>query len=75
MANDRNSVARGEVTPDEASRILQQALERPGVREMMSVYQQWESLCRAARPYCQAVGRKTVIALADTSEPARLNVV
>ena len=75
MANDEDSVARDEAKTDEASRILQQALERPGVREMMSVYHQWESLCRAARPHCQTVGRQTVIALADTSEPTRLNVV
>jgi hypothetical protein len=53
---------------DEVQEILERALERPGVREMMSVYREWERLDRAAQPYQLATRRKTVVATTDTSE-------
>ncbi|NLT78662.1 MAG: hypothetical protein GXX98_19250 [Planctomycetes bacterium] len=72
MQGNCNVIKREEVRTDEAFEILERALAQPGVREMMSVYRQWESLREATQPYRQAASRKTAVALADTSTPSGL---
>lgn len=72
MAKIGETVKREEVCTDEAFEILQRALERPGVREMMSVYQQWEAIEGAVRAYSQTITPRTVMAATDTSVPPAL---
>lgn len=72
MQDSHKLIKREEVGTDEAFAILERALAQPGVREMMSVYRQWESLREATQPYRQAASQKTVVALADTSGPSAL---
>ncbi len=72
MADNCETTTREDVCKDEAFEILERALAQPGVKEMMSVYRQWESLREAVQPYSQAASCKTVVALADTSTPTGL---
>jgi hypothetical protein len=65
---EKQNTKEGEVFSNEAQEILERALKRPGVKEMMSVYREWEQLDRAAQPYHRATTRKKVVATTDTSE-------
>lgn len=60
-------------TPDsrahEVTDLLQQALQQPGVRELMEVYEQWQRRDEATRPYLQALGVKRIISASNTSRP------
>jgi hypothetical protein len=64
---EKQDAKKGEVFSNEVQQIFERALERPGVKEMMSVYREWEVLDRAAQPYQRATTRKTVVATTDTS--------
>ena len=75
MANGCETIEREEVRTDEAFEILRRALEHPGIREVMSVYRNWETLENATRAYCQAVIPRTVMAVTDTSVPPILRCV
>jgi hypothetical protein len=75
MTKGREVTARDKVGADEVSAILERALAQPGVREMMSVFQRWESLREAVRPYGQAASGRTLVALADTSAPTELRTL
>jgi len=65
---EKKDAKKREVFSNEVQEILERALERPGVKEMMSVYWKWELLDRAAQPYQRATTRRTVVATTDTSE-------
>ena len=75
MADNCDVVKREEVHTDEALEILQRAVAQPGVKEMMSVYQRWESLRDATQAYSQSASCKTVVSLADTSTPTGLRTL
>ena len=75
MADDYDVIKREEVCTDEALEMLQRAVAQPGVKEMMSVYQRWESLRKATQAYSQAASCRTVVALADTSTPTGLRTL
>ncbi|HNS19901.1 MAG TPA: hypothetical protein PKH24_05350 [Sedimentisphaerales bacterium] len=66
--SEEQKLEKGNRFESEAAEILQRALERPGVREMMSVYGQWEWICAETQAYRQAIARKRVIVAADTSD-------
>ena len=71
MAEEQTIMTEEEVSSDD---ILRRAMEQPGVKEMMSVYQRWEHLHRMVQPYCRTTPIRKVVATADTTEPVRLHV-
>jgi hypothetical protein len=54
--------------PQELSDLLTQALQQPGVCELMAVYERWQVLDNVARRYRQAMGMKRIISASNTSE-------
>lgn len=74
MAKEQDN-KRDHLPTDEAAEILRRALGQPGVKEMMAVYGEWESVRGATDPYRQAGTRKKVISTADTSERTLLRTI
>lgn len=56
--------------PPELSDLLRQALQQPGVRELMAVYENWKTLEDVVRPHRQAMGVKRIISASNVSGPA-----
>ena len=75
MTREQIAKMEDEISSDEGREILRRALERPGVKEMMTVYQQWEHLRKAVQPYRQTAVNRHVVATADTTEPMHLRIV
>lgn len=50
---------------DELTRLIVSAEERPGVREVMEVYQHYRTVEEAARPYSQLIGLRRIVSLSD----------
>jgi hypothetical protein len=71
MRHDDTAKTKEERARD-ATAMLERALKEPGVREMMSVYKQWESIETTIQPYCRVTTPKMIVALADTSDPSAL---
>ena len=75
MAVNCDVIKREEICTDETLELLRCAVAQPGVKEMMSVYQRWESLREATQVYSEAASCKTVVALSDTSTPTGLRTL
>lgn len=58
------------VLAQESRDLLRRALEKPGVRDLMLVYEQWEKFNRAAEPCRQAMSAKRVVCASNSSGPA-----
>jgi hypothetical protein len=57
-------------TPDtELSDLLQQALHRPGVREMMAVLETWQTFDRRSHPYYQFIRPRVLVSTGSASGP------
>jgi len=55
---------------EQVSKLLQQALSEPGVREAMEVYERWQTLDTVTQPYTQAMRPKQIVSLSNCSEPS-----
>jgi hypothetical protein len=55
--------------PQELSDLLRQALQQPGVRELMAVYEHWKTLENVAQSHCQALGMRRIISTSNVSGP------
>ena len=55
--------------PQELSDLLRQALEQPGVRELMAVYKHWKTLENVAQSHRQALGVRRIISASNVSGP------
>jgi hypothetical protein len=53
----------------EYSKLIEQALNQPGISELMAVYNYWRTLDDVARQQFQAVGVKRVILASNSSGP------
>ena len=52
---------------DELSKLLKEALEKPGVREVMKVYGQWEDFLARFMIYNQTLQDKEVVTLSSST--------
>ena len=72
------SAAPGNPTPptrtEEQEALLQEALARPGISEVMRVYENWQETDRAQEPYREAMRDRPVIIATDhvNVDPSRL---
>ena len=55
--------------PQELSDLLRQALQQPGVRELMAVYEHWKTLEHVAQSHRQALGVRRIISASNVSGP------
>jgi hypothetical protein len=60
---------RSSVPDAELSELLQQALRRPGVREMMAVFEAWQTFDRRTHPYYQFIRPRVLVSTGSTSGP------
>jgi hypothetical protein len=49
--------------------LVEEALRRPGVKELMAVYGKWESVDEATRAHRQVMGVKRVVSASDHTQP------
>ena len=54
----------------ERAAMLEEALARPGVREVMEVYQHWQKADRAMEPYRMAARQHETVTTSDRSSRA-----
>ena len=72
------SVAPGKPSPptrtEEQEALLQEALARPGIRELMRVYGNWKEQDQAQEPYREAMRERPVLIATDhiNVDPSRL---
>jgi 16S rRNA U1498 N3-methylase RsmE len=52
-------------TPTEIQDILREAMQQPGVQEVMEVYGEWRSLDEATRLHRRAMAVKRIVSLSD----------
>ena len=55
--------------PQQHADMLAQALQQPGVREFIEVYESYKAVEAAARPYQQAMATKKIVSTTNTSGP------
>jgi hypothetical protein len=65
----RNKKDSSGTQPQELSDLLREALQQPGVRELMAVYENWKMLEDVTRPHRQAMGVKRIISASNVSGP------
>jgi len=53
----------------EVTKLLEQALKEPGVKELMDLYDSWRTLEEAAWPYRQAMAVRTIVSASNSSTP------
>jgi hypothetical protein len=51
------------------SRLIQEAVSKPGVKDVIAVYEAWRRFDQAARPYQQATAVKRVVSASNVSSP------
>ena len=56
-----------QLNDDEMAQLLKEALEKPGVKEVMEVYGQWEGLLARFKEYNQAIQDKEVITFSTST--------
>jgi len=49
--------------------LLKQALERPGVREAVAIFERWQQLDHASKPYTDAMRPRRIVSTASASNP------
>jgi hypothetical protein len=57
----KNKKDSSDTQPPELSDLLRQALQQPGVRELMAVYENWKTLEDVTRSHREAMGVKRII--------------
>ena len=55
---------------EQVSKLLQQALSEPGVREAMEVYERWQTLDTVTQAYTQAMSAKQIVSVSNRSDPS-----
>jgi hypothetical protein len=65
----RNKKDSSGTQPQELSDLLKPALQQPGIRELMAVYENWKTLEDVVRPHRQAMGVKRIISVSNVSGP------
>jgi hypothetical protein len=64
-----NQQREAETTSEQLTELLEQAMQHPGVSELMDVYARCKPVETAARPYLNALGAKAIIATSNGSGP------
>ena len=55
--------------PAQLSHLIQEAVSRPGVNDVISVYEAWNRFDQAARPYRQVTAVKRIVSASNVSSP------
>lgn len=69
MTADARRLAAPEEQAEALTELIEQARRQPGVAELMEVYEGWQSVDEAARPYLQTMATRQIVSLSDNSGP------